>query len=223
MNKEWDKIEVKYVKAIMIKHIDSISNYHDQFIDIIDVPLPFPTGFCCQEITNTSNKWISGPAYTVHEIEGMIQELKEPTDKFREAVNDYCSDFDMSANQNIRNRSIERIKSKAKTVSDIVHKFIMSEVQGGVLRYVDLFFCEGSIHDLNQNNEQFFDLLHVFRALQQMNKQIATSLAEIQALLARIQQCYKHISKENQAWYNKLDLELDNKFIKLDEFALKLD
>ena len=84
----WDKIEVKYVKAIMIKHIDNISNYHDQFIDIIDVPLPFPTGFCCQEITETSKKWISGPAYTVHEIENMIKELKEPTDKFREAVKD---------------------------------------------------------------------------------------------------------------------------------------
>ena len=74
------------MKAIITKHIDFITHYHDQCIDIIDVPLPFPTGFCCQEVTKTSNDQISGPAYTVYEIEGMITELKELTDEFKQEV-----------------------------------------------------------------------------------------------------------------------------------------
>ena len=65
-------MEISTVEAIMAKNIGSIKNYHEQAIEIVKLPLQFPTGFLMQQVDAVSKNQVSGPAFTVHEIKNFI-------------------------------------------------------------------------------------------------------------------------------------------------------
>ena len=65
-------MEISTVKAIMEKNIGAITNYHEQAIEIVKLPMQFPTGFLMQQVDAVSKNQVSGPAYTVHEIQNFI-------------------------------------------------------------------------------------------------------------------------------------------------------
>lgn len=44
----WEAMEIRIVESTMAKNIGSIAFYHERAIEIVTVPLPFPTGFLIQ-------------------------------------------------------------------------------------------------------------------------------------------------------------------------------
>lgn len=172
-----------------MKNINFITNYHEQAIDIIKVPLPFPSGFQIQQIDSVDQRIVSGPAFAVHEINEMMQNVEDLTEKFNKTCDQEQVQVAFTKNTieiELRQKSFENLKSAGLGMLQAIHTLIQSGVSGGVVRYIDLFFIKGSIHVLNSTNEQFHDLLLVFMTLQKMGETIKASLSSFQQFLQAI-------------------------------------
>ena len=75
-----------------------------------------------------------------------------------------------------------------------IHEVVIADVAGGFSKFLNLFFMKGCIHSLNANNQQYLDLLIVFKTIENLVETIRDCLDDVEKLIA---ECRRKLTEKS--------------------------
>ena len=184
----------------------------------------------CQQIDEVVPKVTNGAKKTNLDIKQSItHELESAQVAFKSVSKDAkVIAFDPSKAEKSRAEKFEILKTSVIDYLKKIHYVVISDVAGGIRQYLDLFFSKGCIHSLNANNQQYLDLLIVFKTIEELVETIRDCLDDVEKLIA---ECRKKITDKTtpsdvydqiQIWLDKIEQRVQDYQVKVDELATEV-
>ena len=83
--------------------------------------------------------------------------------------------------------NFEKLKNGLDILMKEVRSILISDVQGGISVFLDLFFLQGCIHQLNAvKNLQYLDLLILYNTIEKLIYEIRSCLDSVDGLIMEL-------------------------------------